>query len=604
MKPKLILCLALVLGGWLNFVRADEIAGKVLTDTGQSFDSLLSAAFPGVRLNDLTRIVYGPDPRQLSATRWNQIALAAARELSLRTTNGLVITKETVDELPYKSIANDTPSQAALRRLHWCNSEKVPFLRDLSNNQLINDSGVIEPLINMLDYPGEKTSIRDEAAQVLCQLTRQPYSELYQYSAGEKHSQFVQWWRDWWAKNKNKHPVFDDDVKKAIVARVSAIQKQLCLGVTGYGELGYLHPTWVQINYIDPTIVADVEVDSAVSSAVFDRTTSDGETRDARRGQDEVLIRIKAQFQTPSLLTNRMQNFRAAKTWSEGKVEQAYREELPGTDIAITVEAASNDGAFPKLVRECMGKSPESMQSEIARLIKQLETEKTFAGAASLLVRVGEYNPVIAALTNSNPTIQQNAITALGNFNHNAADGTFIKNAVPPLIHLLKSSDSRTRYLAAWAMAHVHQEDEMTVAALIAAMDDENVQAGTAALASLGEFNSQENVIVPAVIKKLSDTNAIVRTQAIRTLGELSPCRDRELAKTVIAPLIESLKDTDNNVRGGAAWALGCNGEAAKDAFPVLLKLTNSDDNDFRNQVRAALMHIDFEAARKAGLVN
>ena len=604
MNPKLLLALALVLSGWPGPVRADEIAGKGLADSGQSFESLLRAAFPGIDLNDNGAILYRTDFHRLPAAQRNQIAVAAARELSLRTTNGLVITRETVDELLYKSAANDTPAEAALRRLHGNNDEKITLLRNLSNDRLISDPGVIEPLINLLDYPGQKTDIRDEAAQVLCQLTRQPYSELYQYSAGEEHSQFVKWWRDWWTKNKNKHPVFDDDVKKTIIARVSAIQKQICLGVAGYGELGYLHPTWVQINYIDPSVIANIEVDTAVLSAVFGRTTSEGETRVARRGQDEVLLRIKAQFETPSLVTNQVRNFGTLRNWSEGRVEQVYREELPGTDIVITVEAASHDGVFAGLVRACLAKPPESMRREIARLIRQLETEKNSAGAASLLVRVGEYSPVIAALTNRNPAIRRNAIIALGDFNHNAAAGAPVKSAVPPLIHLLKTGDQDTRCQVAWALGHVHQEDEATVAALIDAMDDENGQAGSAALAALGEFKTQETIIVPAVIKKLSDPNAAVRAQATRTLGGLGPYRDQELAKAVVAALIKTLIDTDNNVREGAAWALGDNGEAAKEAVPVLLKLANSDDNGLRNQVRAALMHIDFEAAKKAGLVN
>jgi HEAT repeat protein len=172
------------------------------------------------------------------------------------------------------------------------------------------------------------------------------------------------------------------------------------------------------------------------------------------------------------------------------------------------------------------------------------------------------------------------------------------------LIHLLQTSDSYTRYLAAWALGHVHEEEATTVDALIVALDDNHEQVSTAAQMSLGEFKSQEKVIVPAMIKKLSDTNAAVRAQATRTLGELSPCQDKGLAKMVVAALIKSLADTNNNVRGGAAWALGDNGEAAKDAIPELLELTNSDDKYLRNEARAALMAIDFEAAKKAGLVN
>ena len=596
-KSNIILCAALSLSGSFDFVQADDISGKSSTDTGQSFDSLVIAAFPGKSANNYRSISVEREFRKLTLAQCNQIAVSAARELSLRTTNSYVITKEIVDELSRKPATQHTPAEAELLRLHENNDGKVSLLRDLSNAQLINDPGVIGPLINMLGYPGEKTSIRSEAAQVLCQLTgrsRQESGQLYQFVDGEnnpKRPHYVAWWRDWWAKNKNKHPVFDNDVKNAIVARVSAIQKQLCLGVKGYADLGDLHPTWVQINNVEPALVANVDIDSSVGSR-------------PRTEKYEILLRIRAQFETPPFLTNRTDAFKESKKWWEGKVENVYREELPGTDIVITVEAASTDGAFAKRVRECMAKHSQSVESEIPLLIQQLETEKDSAQAASLLVRVGEYSPVIAALTNSNLTIQRNAVMALATFNYHAADGTSIKGAVLPLIHLLKTSDAYTRYLASWALGHVHQEDKLTVAALIAAMDDEDEQAGTSAMVWLREFKSQEDVIVPAMIKKLSDTNATVRTQATRTLGELSRCRDKELAKTIVAALIKSLEDTDNHVRCGALWALGCNGKDARDAVPELLKLTDSDDKDLRRQARAAIMQIDFETAKKAGLVN
>ncbi|MDB6023901.1 MAG: domain containing protein [Verrucomicrobiales bacterium] len=556
MKLKIILCLALILSGWPDAARAQTIVSKDLPEAGQDFDSSLNAALPGVKLNDLSRIVYGTESRRLSATQWNQIAVAAARELSLRTTNGLAITGETVDVLLYKLMANDTPSEAVLRRLCWSNNEKVTLLRDLSNNQLINDPGVIEPLINMLEYPGEKTSIRSEAAQVLCQLTRHPYSELSQYTSGAKRSQFVKWWRDWWAKNKNRHPVFDDDVKKTIIARISALQKQLCLGVRGYGELGRLHPTWVNIEYMEPSIVADIEVDTAVFSEVFSRTTPDNSRRPAHRDQDEIFLRIKAQFQTPSLPSDRTDGSRTSRIWWKDKVEQVYREELPGTDIGITVEAASRDGVFTRRVRECLKEPSESIKAEIERLMQQLKTEKDSGGATSLLVQVGEYSSVIAALTNRDLTIQRNAVIALANFNHNAADGTSIKSAVPPLIQLLKNSDAYTRYLAAWALGHVHQEDETTVAALIVALDDEDVQTSTTAMTSLGEFKPQQKVIVPALIKKLSDTNSAVRLHAIQTLGDNWGFDDNTSA-SVVSAMIRLVNDSNADVRLSSITVLG-----------------------------------------------
>ncbi len=354
------LCLALVLSGGVfdcsRIVRADEAVAKtVSSNTDLSFESLLNAAFPGRQLHELN--LYGPDARQLSSERWNQLAVAAARELSLQTTNGLVITKETVAGLPNGSLATDSPEQAALRRLCWSNEEQMTFLRDASNNRLFNDAGVIGPLIAMLDYPGEKTIIRQEAAQILCQLTlrgRPEQTQIYLYVDGEnnpKRPQYAAWWREWWAKNKSKHPVFDSTVEALVSNRIAGIELQLDKDVAkNYSELNYLKPKYIRFD-VHPVNVIDVRVDSSILSAIGSRTAPDGTWREAGE-EDHIYLRITAGFITPPFSPV---SDDTPKRWQSLKKE-VFRETIPDTDIVITVQAASKDAEFVRQVRACLAK--------------------------------------------------------------------------------------------------------------------------------------------------------------------------------------------------------------------------------------------------------
>jgi hypothetical protein len=193
-------------------------------------ESLLNAAFPNQKVESTWTGPLAVRIQQLPAAQRNQIAVAAARDL----TNGDMITA------------------------------RVELLRDMESLRPITDPGVIAPLINMLDYPGVSTVVRGFAAQVLCRLTGREYTESYQYSTGEKHAQFVRWWRDWWAKNQDKHPVFEDDLKKAIVARVTAIRNQIYLEVKGYGVFASEYVVAVSVNRPDRDSVMAVGMDSSV----------------------------------------------------------------------------------------------------------------------------------------------------------------------------------------------------------------------------------------------------------------------------------------------------------------------------------------------------
>jgi hypothetical protein len=325
----------------------------------------LSAAFPGIDLNDSATILFRTDYSRLPAGERNRIAIAAARELSLRTARDDVITKETVDELAFKPASNDTPVESALRRLNSRNAELVELLCDMENQNLINDPGVIGPLIEMLDYPGTKTSVRGEAAQVLSQLTKRTWAPNHWQWDGERHGQFVAWWRTWWVQNHDKHPVFDSDIEAWAQARVATIALQLHDDFQDYYEInGFVVPDHVQRGVIDPQI-AFIGVNTAGLQQAVMRSTDDGKPRIAGKN-DYVSLRIAAEFATPP--PNRRPDERTASGIDNAPNEEVLHEILPGTDVLITVQAASKDAAFLPRVRASVSKLPPAPESlEAAR---------------------------------------------------------------------------------------------------------------------------------------------------------------------------------------------------------------------------------------------
>jgi len=161
MNPKLLLCLALVLSGGLfgcstteQPVAANANTPLSSTNVQQSFESLLKTDFPGRN----TRVGIEEDQietwfAKLPLAQRNQLAVAAARELSLRTTNGDILIGDTG-----KAFASLTPAEIAMRTIAMGTLEsdnyfRVDFLHEIAGYGLVTDKNVIPPLIEMLDEP-------------------------------------------------------------------------------------------------------------------------------------------------------------------------------------------------------------------------------------------------------------------------------------------------------------------------------------------------------------------------------------------------------------------------------------------------------------------
>src|SRR5262249_49181215 len=106
------------------------------------------------------------------------------------------------------------------------------------------------------------------------------------------------------------------------------------------------------------------------------------------------------------------------------------------------------------------------------------------------------------------------------------------------------------------------------VAALVAALKDNEVFVRAEAASILAERGAKADAAVPALIAALADAIGLVRSEAAKALGKIGP-----EAKPAVPELIKLLKDPDEGVRWAAGHGLAGIGPEAKSAVPALLRL-------------------------------
>ena len=140
--------------------------------------------------------------------------------------------------------------------------------------------------------------------------------------------------------------------------------------------------------------------------------------------------------------------------------------------------------------------------------------------AAIALASLGEpaVEPLVAALTDSNPGVRRNAAWAIGEIR----DGDKINRSVAlePLIFALKDEDAWVRRAAAFALSEI--KDKRATMALISALSDENAGVREMAANALGEM--KEPNALEALESVLKDKDEQVRAMAKWAIAEI---RDR-----------------------------------------------------------------------------
>jgi len=335
--------------------------------------------------------------------------------------------------------------------------------------------------------------------------------------------------------------------------RVTTIELQIYLDFQDYSELN---------NYLVPDHFSrgpepdefSVEVDSSLLQQVSVRQTSDGRIR-MGGDNDYIYLRISAGPGTARTGERSYSRISAPR-------QEFLRENLPGTEMSVTVEAASKDKDFLRRLHDSLAKLPTTPESAakaaqqlelvkksvIALLVGQIQKVQTSFHAADTLIMLQFEAPVIDALTNANRTIRRGALYALANDSVSEA-------AVPPLVSLLKTNDSELCVLAMSTLARIHKGNEIAVPALMPFLQDGNSSIRQPALAALCAFKVPAKELLPAFTQLLSDTNAQIRSSAMG-LGYGWLIANDESAQ-VVPVMIRLMKDPDPNVRLSTITVLG-----------------------------------------------
>jgi HEAT repeat protein len=129
---------------------------------------------------------------------------------------------------------------------------------------------------------------------------------------------------------------------------------------------------------------------------------------------------------------------------------------------------------------------------------------------------------------------------------------------------------------------------------LFIALTNRDSTVRAAAAYDLG-FGIQTDAIVPRLLQSLKDSNSEVREQSAYALSKFTIDTER-----ITPALIDALHDPDNSVRCAAAYALGKFGRNASNAVPALVRFFQDEPNN-RVTTAMALTNISPEAARSIG---
>lgn len=158
------------------------------------------------------------------------------------------------------------------------------------------------------------------------------------------------------------------------------------------------------------------------------------------------------------------------------------------------------------------------------------------------------------------------------------------------------------RHLGAYGLIGLGVEAKRSVPALIALLNDKNLEVRYTAVFVLRSLGPVAGDALPSLIKCLKDPEFTVQSDAILGLGEIHQDPER------VIPILVKLLDAPQNpqhaviIRAVAIWSLRQFGAQAKPAVPSLLKLLNDSHASIRSDVTNALKAIDPEAAAKAGV--
>jgi len=200
--------------------------------------------------------------------------------------------------------------------------------------------------------------------------------------------------------------------------------------------------------------------------------------------------------------------------------------------------------------------------------------------------------------------------------------GSEAGEAAPNLIRTLEDKIALVRGAAAIALGKIRADAKVVVPALTAVLEDDDPNVRGDVLFALGLFGEEARDAVPAIKAKLKDVVPVC-LRAASALGDIGPAANGAVSELVealrnaedqslrlyaasalgkigtedaIAALINALSDTNKDVCGNAALALGAIGTKAKEGVATLLVVLKHGDERSRSAAAIALGMIAVEA--------
>jgi HEAT repeat protein len=222
----------------------------------------------------------------------------------------------------------------------------------------------------------------------------------------------------------------------------------------------------------------------------------------------------------------------------------------------------------PELIQNLENNDPE-IRKRAAFLLGRLKNKTAFK---SLLV----------ACIDENRDVRKEAKSALETIDKDWMKSESAKNAVPMMISALTSGDKAIREQAAMILGEIN--DNRSVNPLKAALKDENHTVRDEAVKALG--NSKDKGLIEDLIIMFLDPASISHYNLEFALKNIDVNWTKSEATLKAVPtMISALKNTNSNVRVGAALALGL----INDTRTISPLISALDDENWRVQEVAAL---------------
>lgn len=233
-----------------------------------------------------------------------------------------------------------------------------------------------------------------------------------------------------------------------------------------------------------------------------------------------------------------------------------------------------------------IGMNPEQAIPALMRVLQ----DRAIASVASAAEALGQYGQqaesAVAALVellgHAEPAVVVAAVEALGNIGHRAA------SALAGLSAMNQHSDVLVRKAVLSSLQKVAPEEPSAVETVIQGLSDPQWEVRHVAAEALARYGSLAQAAVPRLFRMLADDrDRDVARHALREIDTVDAA--------ALPVLLDALESQDRTVQFYGIFFVGKLGHGAKEALPLLKRLSKTDNRRSRDAVNKAIAAIEAE---------